>query len=65
MDIQANPNLAIDVVLDEVPPPAADNDTLGNRLKFMVIEVKQIVDAFEASLLAERAGLPWPPTNIS
>jgi hypothetical protein len=60
MDIQANPNLAIDVVLDEVPPPAADNDTLGNRLRFMVIWVKQVVDAFEESILAERTGQPWP-----
>jgi len=61
MRVEANPNLAIDVVIDEVPPPAADNDTLGNRLLWVAIEVKQIVGAFEESLLAERAGKPWPP----
>src|SRR3990170_2937722 len=35
MKLQANPNLAIDIALREDPPPAADNDTLDNRLKMM------------------------------
>jgi hypothetical protein len=65
MKIQANPNLSIDITLDEIPPPAADNDTLGDRLRMMEIWVGQIVGAFEESLIADRAGKPWPPPQAA
>jgi hypothetical protein len=36
MKVQANPDVAIDIAVDEVPPPCADSDTLGNRLRTML-----------------------------
>ncbi len=51
MDIKANPSMFIDVAVDEDPPPLADTDTLGNRLKAMRIEVGAILAALEASCL--------------
>lgn len=49
MDVKANPNMFIDIAVDEGPPPSADNDTLGNRLKAMRIAVGAVVNALEAS----------------
>jgi hypothetical protein len=49
MEIQANPDIAIDVVVDEMPPPCADSDTLGNRLLAMVKAVAYVVSEFEES----------------
>jgi hypothetical protein len=54
MDIKANPNMFIDVAVDEDPPPCADTDTLGNRLKVMGIEVGAVVRALETSCLKLR-----------
>jgi hypothetical protein len=51
MNVQANPNLAIDIALDEPPPPSADNDTLGNRIRGMIIAVTTITRAIEDSFL--------------
>lgn len=55
MDVKANPNLFIDIAVDEDPPPCADTDTLDNRLKAMRIHVKTIVAALEKSCLELRS----------
>jgi len=52
MDVKANPNMFIDVAVDEDPPPCADTDTLGNRLKTMRVQVSMVVDALEESCLS-------------
>jgi hypothetical protein len=53
MDVKANPNMFIDIAVDEDPPPCADTDTL-NRLKAMRIEVGAVVKALETSCLKLR-----------
>jgi hypothetical protein len=47
MEIQANPDAAIDIAVDEVPPPCADNDTLSNRIEAMFVATYCIVESFE------------------
>lgn len=54
MDVKANPNVFIDIAVQEDPAPCADTDTLGDRLKVMRIEVKAIVTALEKSCLKLR-----------
>lgn len=49
MKVQANPNLAIDVAVDEPPHPCADNDTLGARIRSMIVWARTIVMTFEQS----------------
>lgn len=49
MDVKANPDLAIDIAVDEPPEPCADNDTLSNRLRGMIIATKAIVRGVEDS----------------
>jgi hypothetical protein len=51
MNVQANPNLMLDICVDEDPPPCAANDTLGNRLKAMMILVRTVVGGIENSLI--------------
>jgi hypothetical protein len=55
MKVEANPNLMIDVAVNEIPKPAADNDTLGERLKQMVVAVRFVVGALEAIALGKAA----------
>ncbi|MCJ7509394.1 MAG: hypothetical protein MUP14_00695 [Dehalococcoidia bacterium] len=47
--IQANPDLFIDIAIDEPPPMCADNDTLDGRTKSMIVWVKATVREIEAS----------------
>ncbi len=47
MNVRANPNVFADIAVDESPPPYADNDTLGNRMKAMVILARTVVGSFE------------------
>ena len=47
MSVEGNPDLLLDIAVNEFPPPCADNDTLGNRLRTISIFVKSIVRAFE------------------
>jgi hypothetical protein len=47
MKIQANPDAAIDVAVDEVPPPCADNDNLSNRMEAMFMTLYCLIDTFE------------------
>jgi hypothetical protein len=49
MNIATNPDLAIDVAVDEIPPPCADNDTLGNRGLAMLKAARWVVDTIEES----------------
>jgi len=49
MNIEANPDLMIDVAVDEVPPPCSDNDILGNRLRSMLLNTKFVVNWLEES----------------
>jgi hypothetical protein len=48
MEVRANPNLTIDVAVDESPSPCADNDTLGARIDAMSIAVRFVVGWLEA-----------------
>jgi hypothetical protein len=48
MKVNANPNLAIDIAVDEEPPPCAVNDVLENRLFNIFLFVESAVSAFEA-----------------
>ncbi len=49
MKIQANPDVAIDILVDETPEPCAHDDTLGLRLEAMIRVVELVVDSFEKS----------------
>jgi hypothetical protein len=49
MTVHANPDVLIDVAVNEIPPPCADNDTLGNRLHAMTKAVEFVVCSIEAS----------------
>ena len=54
MEVSANPNLAIDIAVDEVPPQLADTDTLGNRLFNIFLFVESVVGAFESFFLRKK-----------
>jgi hypothetical protein len=49
MEVQANPDIAVDIGIEEGPPPCSDNDSLGNRMQGMMITVFTIVTNFEDS----------------
>lgn len=49
MIVQANPYLALDIGVDEGPPPCADNDTLGNRIETMIFATYAVVGSFRNS----------------
>jgi hypothetical protein len=49
MNVQANPNLSIDVAVGEVPRPCADSDTLGTRIFAMLRAADHVVGKFEES----------------
>lgn len=49
MRVEANPDLDLDMGINEVPPPCADNDTLGNRLRAMLVATYSVVRSFEDS----------------
>jgi hypothetical protein len=51
MDVHANPNLPIDIALDEIPPKCAPNDTFGNRLEAISRTVKMIIGQIEQIIL--------------
>jgi len=52
--VKANPDVFIDVTVNEAPPPCHDKDTLSNRMRFMPIVVGEIVRAMEQSFIDER-----------
>jgi len=47
MKVQANPDLMIDIAVNETPKPCADNDTLGNRLTYIGETVEVTVCTIE------------------
>jgi hypothetical protein len=49
MKVQANPDLMLEIALDEVPPPCAENDSFGNRITEMVNATYSVVSAIEES----------------
>jgi hypothetical protein len=49
MKVQANPYLTLDIGLDEVPPPCAENDTLGNRIDAMIVTTRVLVGSIRDS----------------
>jgi hypothetical protein len=53
MNVYANPNLAVDIALNEIPPKCAPNDTFGNRLEAISRTVKMIIGQIEKIILAK------------
>lgn len=49
MDIKANPDLMIDIALDEAPGPRNQDDTFGARIAVMVEAVNYVIGAIEHS----------------
>lgn len=47
MKLEANPNLTIDVAIDEPPPPLSDADTLGHRAYNIAFSVHLVVSKLE------------------
>jgi hypothetical protein len=45
--VYTNPNLKIEIALDEKPTPASPEDSFGNRLRAMMIVCHRIVDSME------------------
>lgn len=60
MTLQANPNLSLDLAVDEPPLPCHDSDTLDRRFTCMKIAVRAVVDG-----LADTVGhtRPRPPVE--
>jgi hypothetical protein len=54
MNVQANPNLAIDIAVNEAPDPCADNDTLGMRIRMLFAYTEGVIRALEDSCERER-----------
>jgi hypothetical protein len=51
MKVEGNPDIAIDLAVDESPPPCADTDSLGNRLLAMEKAASIVVRQFEGSFI--------------
>ena len=47
MQLEANPNLTIDVAIDEPPPSISDADTLGHRAFNIAFSVHLVVSKLE------------------
>jgi hypothetical protein len=47
MEIQGNPDAAIDIAVDEIPPPCADNDSLSTRITAMFVVIQCLMETFE------------------
>jgi hypothetical protein len=50
LEMQANPNLLIDVTVEDVPAPADHEDTLFSRTRGWLAVVSLLIDGFENSL---------------
>lgn len=50
LEMHANPNFTIDVALEDLPPPADDEDTLLMRTRAWLAIVKLLIEGFEKSL---------------
>jgi|SRR5208283_448329 len=49
MKIEANPDVMLDIAIDEIPPPSSENDTFGQRITEMINAVYSVVAAIEDS----------------
>jgi hypothetical protein len=49
MEVNANPNLTVDVALNEEPPCCTESDTLSNRVDAIFRSVKSVVRTLERS----------------
>ncbi len=47
MNVQGNPDMAIDVAVREAPEPCADNDTLDMRVRSMIAWTRMVIDSIE------------------
>jgi hypothetical protein len=47
LEIEANPNLTIDVTVEDAPPPRNDTDTLSDRSRQMIAVVRVTIEGFE------------------
>jgi hypothetical protein len=56
--VKANPDLFLDIAIDESPSMCADNDTLAERTKWMILYVREIVREIEASFSK------YPPSTV-
>lgn len=50
LEMHANPNLTIDVTIEDAPPPTDDEDTLFNRTRSWIVIVSLLIEGFEKSL---------------
>jgi hypothetical protein len=50
LEMYANPNLAIDVAVEDAPPPRSDEDTLNSRARRMIAVVSVVIEGFEKTL---------------
>lgn len=46
-EIEANPNCALDVAIEDARPPVDDEDTLNGRVRVMLATVKVLIEHFE------------------
>ena len=49
-EVEANPNCAFDVTVEDAPPPADDEDTLSARARTMIGCVSVVIEGFEKTL---------------
>lgn len=49
-EVEANPNLSIDVTVDQAPPPRDDEDTLHSRTRMMIAVLSEVISGFEKTL---------------
>lgn len=67
MEIYANPNLSLDIVVNEIPAPCDDSDSLGNRLSSMRKAVQVVVDSLASTVgicPRENMVIRLPPKSI-
>jgi hypothetical protein len=50
LELEANPNLTVDVTIDDSPPPRDDSDTLMERSRTMIAVVSEVIRGFEDTL---------------
>jgi hypothetical protein len=50
LHLEANPNCAIDVTVEDAPPPVHDEDTLAARSRLMIACVSEVIRGFEETL---------------
>ena len=49
LHLEANPNCAIDVTVEDAPPPVSDEDTMNMRVATMIAVIELVIEGFEKS----------------